>query len=126
VSEAGPNPTKDLHRQMNDTVGQSYVRKAGFSAIMGTSQLKNRPSWSTAGRPISHVDTEKRELIGLFKNLDTSWCRDPHRVNVYLENRKLLFYNAFKPRYGIKPYGYMAQVARLKTSKTSPAVAVRA
>jgi hypothetical protein len=35
------------------------------------------------GWPIIHVDTKKRELIGLFKNPGTTWCRDPHRVNVY-------------------------------------------
>jgi len=35
------------------------------------------------GWPILHVDTKKRELIGLFKNPGAVWCRDPHRVNVY-------------------------------------------
>lgn len=35
------------------------------------------------GWPVIHVDTKKRELIGLFKNPGEVWCRDPHRVNVY-------------------------------------------
>jgi len=33
--------------------------------------------------PIFHIDTKKRELIGVFKNPGTVWCRDPHRVNMY-------------------------------------------
>jgi hypothetical protein len=35
------------------------------------------------GWPILHIDTKKRELIGLFRNPGAAWCRDPHRVNVY-------------------------------------------
>jgi len=35
------------------------------------------------GWPVLHVDTKKRELIGLFKNRGVIWCRDPHRVNVH-------------------------------------------
>ncbi len=35
------------------------------------------------GWPVLHVDTKKRELIGLFKNAGVTWCRDPHRVNVH-------------------------------------------
>ena len=35
------------------------------------------------GWPVIHVDTKKRELIGRFKNPGLSWCREPHRVNVY-------------------------------------------
>jgi len=35
------------------------------------------------GWPVISVDTKKRELIGLFKNPGTAWCRDPHRVNIY-------------------------------------------
>jgi hypothetical protein len=35
------------------------------------------------GWPVLHIDTKKRELIGLFKNAGAVWCRDPHRVNVY-------------------------------------------
>ena len=35
------------------------------------------------GWPVIYVDTKKRELIGLFKNAGTQWCRDPHRVNIY-------------------------------------------
>src|SRR5712692_657094 len=35
------------------------------------------------GSPVLHIDTKKRELIGLFKNAGAVWCRDPHRVNVY-------------------------------------------
>lgn len=35
------------------------------------------------GWPILHIDTKKRELIGVFKNPGAIWCRDPHRVNVY-------------------------------------------
>ena len=33
------------------------------------------------GWPILHIDTKKRELIGVFKNPGAIWCRDPHRVN---------------------------------------------
>ncbi len=35
------------------------------------------------GWPVLHIDTKKRELIGSFKNPGVTWCRDPHRVNVY-------------------------------------------
>lgn len=35
------------------------------------------------GWPVLHIDTKKRELIGLFKNPGLVWCREPHRVNVY-------------------------------------------
>jgi len=35
------------------------------------------------GCPVIYVDTKKRELIGVFKNAGSVWCRDPHRVNIY-------------------------------------------
>jgi Rhodopirellula transposase DDE domain len=34
-------------------------------------------------RPVLSIDAKKRELIGLFKNSGTIWCREPCCVNVY-------------------------------------------
>jgi hypothetical protein len=55
------------------------------------------------GSPVIYVDSKKRELIGLFKNAGTTWCRDPHRVNVYdfrsLADGIAIPYGIYDPRY---------------------------
>ena len=53
-------------------------RDEQFQYMQGQKQAFLQRGW-----PVIHVDTKKRELIGLFKNPGAVWCRDPHRVNVY-------------------------------------------
>ncbi len=53
-------------------------RDEQFQYMQGQKQAFLERGW-----PVIHVDTKKRELIGLFKNPGEVWCRDPHRVNVY-------------------------------------------
>lgn len=53
-------------------------RDEQFEYMQGQKQAFLEHGW-----PMLHVDTKKRELIGLFKNPGAVWCRDPHRVNVY-------------------------------------------
>jgi hypothetical protein len=36
-----------------------------------------------AGHPIISVDSKKKELIGNFKNVGRTWCREAEEVNVY-------------------------------------------
>lgn len=40
-----------------------------------------RERFATEGLPIVSVDTKKKELVGLFKNPGTVWCREPVLAN---------------------------------------------
>jgi hypothetical protein len=69
-----------------------YSRKVNHKALAGSGPDRNeqfeylqaqKQAFVAHGWPVIYVDTKKRELIGLFKNAGTIWCRDPHRVNIY-------------------------------------------
>ena len=70
------------------------------------------------GWPIIHVDTKKRELIGLFKNPGEIWCRDPHRVNIYdfrsLAEGIAIPYGIYDP---VRNAGYVAVGTSADTAK---------
>ena len=85
------------HSASPPTVGR-LLSKQGYSRKLNRKQLASssphrdeqfgymhaqKRAFLEHGWPIIHVDTKKRELIGLFKNPGTTWRRDPHRVNVY-------------------------------------------
>lgn len=63
------------HKQLGDS---SPDRDTQFQYLEAQKQAFLERGW-----PILHIDTKKRELIGLFKNPGATWCRDSHRVNVY-------------------------------------------
>ncbi|MBA4379417.1 MAG: ISAzo13 family transposase [Anaerolinea sp.] len=63
------------HKQLGDA---SPDRDEQFQYLEAQKQAFLERGW-----PVLHIDTKKRELIGLFKNPGAIWCRDPHRVNVY-------------------------------------------
>jgi hypothetical protein len=71
---------RDYSRKVNrkQLAVSSPYRDEQFQYMQGQKQAFFQCGW-----PILHVDTKKRELIGLFKNPGQVWCRDPHRVNVY-------------------------------------------
>jgi hypothetical protein len=71
---------RDYSRKVNrkQLALSSPYRDEQFQYMQGQKQAFLQQDW-----PIVHVDTKKRELIGLFKNPGEVWCRDPHRVNVY-------------------------------------------
>jgi hypothetical protein len=71
---------RDYSRKVNrkQLAISSPHRDEQFQYMQGWKQAFLQRNW-----PILYVDTKKRELIGLFKNLGEIWCRDPHRVNVY-------------------------------------------
>jgi hypothetical protein len=71
---------RDYSRKVNrkQLAVSSPYRDEQFQYMQGQKQAFLQCGW-----PIIHVDTKKRELIGLFKNPGQVWCRDPHRVNVY-------------------------------------------
>ncbi len=71
---------RDYSRKVNrkQLALSSPYRDEQFQYMQGQKQAFLQQNW-----PIIHVDTKKRELIGLFKNPGAVWCRDPHRVNVY-------------------------------------------
>jgi hypothetical protein len=71
---------RDYSRKVNrkQLAISSPHRDEQFQYMQGQKQAFLQRGW-----PIIHVDTKKRELIGLFKNPGAVWCRDPHRVNVY-------------------------------------------
>ena len=85
------------HAASPPTVGrllskQDYSRKVNRKQLAISSPYRDeqfgymhaqKRAFLEHGWPIIHVDTKKRELIGLFKNPGTTWRRDPHRVNVY-------------------------------------------
>lgn len=85
------------HRASPPTVGRllerlDYSRKVNRKQIAISSPHRDeqfgylqgqKQAFLERGWPVIHVDTKKRELIGLFKNPGEGWCRDPHRVNVY-------------------------------------------
>jgi len=87
----------DDHPASPPTVGRllterDYSRKVNHKALAVSSPYRNeqfeylqgqKQAFLERGWPIFHIDSKKRELIGLFKNPGTVWCRDPHRVNVY-------------------------------------------
>ena len=69
-----------------------YSRKVNYKQIAISSPYRDeqfqylegqKQAFLKRGWPVIHVDTKKRELIGLFKNPGAVWCRDPHRVNIY-------------------------------------------
>ncbi len=77
-------------RRLLDTL--DYSRKVNRKELALSSPHRNeqfeyrqaqKQAFIEQGWPVIYVDTKKRELIGLFKNAGTKWCRDPHRVNVY-------------------------------------------
>jgi hypothetical protein len=71
---------RDYSRKVNrkQVAVSSPYRDEQFQYMQG-----QKTAFLQRGWPILHVDTKKRELIGLFKNPGQVWCRDPHRVNVY-------------------------------------------
>lgn len=85
------------HQASAPTVGRllshlDYSRKVNSKQIAASRPYRDeqfryledqKQAFLERGWPIIHVDTKKRELIGLFKNPGAVWCRDPHRVNVY-------------------------------------------
>jgi hypothetical protein len=85
------------HRASPPTVGrllslQDYSRKVNRKQLAISSPHRDeqfeylhaqKQAFLERGWPVIHVDTKKRELIGLFKNAGATWCRDPHRVNIY-------------------------------------------
>ena len=69
-----------------------YSRKANRKALAVSSPDRDeqfaylqtqKQAFIERGWPVVHVDTKKRELIGLFKHSGAIGCRDPHRVNVH-------------------------------------------
>ena len=72
--------TLDYSRKANrkELAVSSPDRDEQFEYLQAQKQAFIQQGW-----PVVHVDTKKRELIGLFKNSGVIWCRDPHRVNVY-------------------------------------------
>ena len=70
----------DYSRKVNhkELAVSSPHRDEQFKYLQGQKQ-----AFFERGQPVLHIDTKKRELIGLFKNPGEVWCRDPHRVNVY-------------------------------------------
>jgi hypothetical protein len=87
----------EAHPVSPPTVGRlldalEYSRKVNHKALAGSSPYRDeqfdylqaqKQAFVERGWPVLYVDTKKRELIGLFKNAGTIWCRDPHRVNIY-------------------------------------------
>lgn len=71
---------RDYSRKVNrkQLAISSPHRDEQFQYMQSQKQAFLQRNW-----PVLHVDTKKRELIGLFKNPGQVWCRDPHRVNVY-------------------------------------------
>ena len=89
-----------------------YSRKVNHKALASSSPHRDeqfeylqsqKDAFFKRGSPVIYVDTKKRELIGLFKNAGTTWCRDPHRVNVYdfrsLAKGIAITYGIYDPRY---------------------------
>ncbi len=71
---------------------QDYSRKVNHKQVAVSSPHRDeqfeylqaqKQTFLERGWPILHIDTKKRELIGLFYQSGLIWCRDPHRVNVY-------------------------------------------
>ena len=87
----------EAHPASPPTVGRllealDYSLKANRKELAQSSPDRNeqfeylhaqKQAFFERGWPVIHVDTKKRELIGWFKNPGVTWCRDPHRVNVY-------------------------------------------
>jgi hypothetical protein len=71
---------RDYSRKVNRKVltVSSPHRNEQFEYLQGQKQAFLERGW-----PVLHIDTKKRELIGLFRNPGAAWCRDPHHVNVY-------------------------------------------
>ena len=125
------------HLASPPTVGRllglrDYSRKVNRKQIALSSpyrdeQFRYMQSQKTAflqqGWPVIHVDTKKRELIGLFKNPGTVWCRDPHRVNVY-DFRSLA--EGIAIPYGIYDPIFNAGYVFVGTSADTPEFAVDA
>ncbi len=86
-----------VHPVSPPTVGRlletlEYSRKVNHKVLAASSPYRDeqfeylqaqKHAFCERGWPVLYVDTKKRELIGLFKNAGTIWCRDPHRVNIY-------------------------------------------
>ena len=77
-------------RRLLDTL--DYSRKVNHKAVAVSSPYRNeqfeylqaqKQAFFERGWPVISVDAKKRELIGLFKNPGTIWCRDAQRVNIY-------------------------------------------
>ena len=87
----------EAHAASAPTVGRlldllDYSRKVNHKELALSSPHRDeqflylqaqKQAFCEQGWPVIYVDTQKRELIGLFKNAGAIWCRDPHRVNVY-------------------------------------------
>jgi hypothetical protein len=89
-----------------------YSRKVNRKTLAPSSPDRNeqfeylqaqKQAFFERGAPVIYVDTKKRELIGLFKNAGLTWCRDPHRVNVYDFRSQAkgiaIPYGIYDPRY---------------------------
>ena len=63
------------HKQLGDT---SPDQDEQFQYLKAQKHAFLERGW-----PVLHIDTKKRELIGLFKNPGAIWTRDPQRVNMY-------------------------------------------
>jgi hypothetical protein len=89
LGEAHPVSPPTIRRLL-DTL--DYSRKVNHKAVAVSSPYRNeqfeylqaqKQAFFARGWPVISVDAKKRELIGLFKNPGTIWCRDPQRVNIY-------------------------------------------
>jgi hypothetical protein len=107
----------DAHPASPPTVARllallEYSRKGNQKTLALSSPHRNeqfeylqaqKQAFFERGSPVIYVDSKKRELIGLFKNAGTLWCRDPHRVNVYdfrsLADGIAIPYGIYDPRY---------------------------
>jgi hypothetical protein len=71
---------RDYSRKVNRKVltVSSPHRNEQFEYLQG-----QKRAFLECGWPVLHIDTKKRELIGLFRNPGAAWCRAPHHVNVY-------------------------------------------
>lgn len=109
LGEAHPASPPTVRRLL-DRLG--YSRKVNHKQLAHSSPDRNeqfeylqaqKQAFFERGWPVIYVDTKKRELIGLFKNAGTTWCRDPHRVNVYdfrsLSKGIAIPYGIYDPRY---------------------------
>jgi hypothetical protein len=89
---------RDYSRKINRR--QLAISSLHQDEHLSTYITQKRVLWEH-GWPVIHLDTKKRELIGLFKSPGTTWCRDPHRVNAYdfrsLAERVAIPYGIYDP-----------------------------
>lgn len=81
-----PHPDRGLYRRMNLLISRLDEQQRRWYAAVESAELGHggdRAVSRITGLHVDSVDGKKKELIGNFRNVGATWCREPEEVNVY-------------------------------------------